>query len=165
MKSLFEGTAARTIQGLILKKVNYENAIKLLEERYGKPQYIIPAYVEEMIQLPACARDKPYALRVFDRINVNLRGLDSMGIKSEQYGNFPISIVMTKLPPEICLGIARETDKEVWEIDELLAVIKKEVWAREATKCIKLGHSPVVKSSNTQISPHAVSPYCIHVCF
>ena len=56
---------------------------------------------------------------------------------------------MTELPPELRLCIARETDKEVWEIDELLAVIKKDIEAREATECIKLRHLPVVKNPNT----------------
>jgi len=37
------------------------------------------------------------------------------------------------------LRIARETDKQVWEIMELLAaIIKKEVEAREATEYVKI---------------------------
>jgi len=70
-----------------------------------------------------------YSDAVFDKINVNLRGLASLGINSEQYGSLLIPIVMTKLPSELRLPIAQETDKEVREIEELLAVIKKEVEA------------------------------------
>ena len=85
-----------------------------MEERYGKPQHIIATHMEEMIQLPACTGDKHSALMyVFDKINVNLRRLASLGIGSDQYGSFSIPIVMTKLPLEIRLRITRETDKEV----------------------------------------------------
>ena len=64
-----------------------------------------------------------------------------MGINSEQYGSLLIPIIMTKLPQDLRLRIARETDKEVWQIDELMTVIKKEVEAREATEFVKL-HQP-----------------------
>ena len=154
MNSLLEGAAARTIQGLTLNEANYTAAVQLLEERYGKPQHIISAHMEELVQLQVCTGDKASALRyVYDKINVNLRGLSSLGIESNQYGSLLIPIIMTKLPPELCLHIAREMDKEVWEIDELLAVIKKELEAREATELIKL-HTPVIENPNTHRNAH-----------
>ena len=64
-----------------------------------------------------------------------------MGIRSEQYGSLLIPIIMTRLPLELHLRIAYETDKEIWEIDELMTVIKREVEAREATEFVKL-HQP-----------------------
>ena len=59
-----------------------------------------------------------------------------MGICSEQYGSLLIPIITTKLPQELRLCIGHETEKEIWEIDELMTVIKREVEAREATKFI-----------------------------
>ena len=44
---------------------------------------------------------------------------------------------MSKLPNEIRLQIARKSTQDVWSIDELLDIIKKEVEAREATERIK----------------------------
>ena len=38
---------------------------------------------------------------------------------------------MSKLPNEISLKDAREINKDVWEIEELLQIIKQEVDARE----------------------------------
>ena len=142
LNSLLEGAAARTIQGLTLNEANYNSAIQLLQDRYEKPQHIISAHMEEIIKLPACSGEKLSALRyVYDKVNVNIRGLVSMGINSEQYGSLLIPIIMTKLPQNLRLRIARETDKEVWQIDELMTVIKKEVEAREATEFVKL-HQP-----------------------
>ena len=44
---------------------------------------------------------------------------------------------MSKLPNEIRLQIGRKSTQDVWSVDELLDIIKKEVEAREATKRIK----------------------------
>ena len=113
--------------------------MKLLQERFGKPQHIISAHMEELIKIPPCSGDRPAALRfVYDKINVNIRGLASMGIDSGQYGSLLIPVIMTKLPQDLRLCVARETDKEVWEIDELMSLLRKEVEAREATEMIKL---------------------------
>lgn len=55
--------------------------MKLLQERFGKPQYIISAHMEELIKIPPCSGYRPAALRlVYDKINVNIRGLTSMGV-------------------------------------------------------------------------------------
>ena len=77
-------------------------------------------------KLPACSGERPSALRyVYDKVNVNIRGLASMGVKSEQYGSLLIPKIMTKLPQDLRLHVACETDKEIWEIDELMAVNKE----------------------------------------
>ena len=58
-----------------------------------------------------------------------------MGIGSTKYGSPLIPIIMLQ---ERRLHIACEMDKEIWEIDELMTVIKREVEAREASECVKL---------------------------
>jgi len=94
---------------------------------------------KNMQELPVCSGDKPSSLRyVFDKINVNLRVLESLGIDSEQCGGLLVPITVTKLLNDLCLRIIRETDKQVWKVEELLAIIKREVEAREATEYVKL---------------------------
>ena len=74
--------------------------------------------MEELLKISPCVGDKPSSLRyVYDKINVNIRGLSAMGISSTQYGSLLIPIIMTKLTPELRLRIARETKKEVWEYE------------------------------------------------
>jgi len=60
-----------------------------------------------------------------------------MEISSAQYGSLFISIVMSKITPELWLCIARETKKNVWKNGELLDLIKQEVEAREASEQVK----------------------------
>lgn len=107
--------------------------------------------MEEIIMLFPCSGERPSALRyMYDKVNVNVRGLTAMGTGTEQYGSLLIPIIMTKLPQELRLCIARETDRDIWQMDELMAVINKKVEAQKATEAIKLhqlkhpvgGHSP-----------------------
>ena len=148
LKSLLEGPAYRCIQGLPITASNYEGAIELLQQRFGKPQQVISAHMEELLKLPACTNDKPSSLRyIFDKVNVHIRGLASMGVASKDYGSLLIPVIMTKLPSDLRLRIARETQQEVWNIDDLITVIKVEVEARETSEGVKLGTSRPIGQS------------------
>ena len=95
-KSLLEGPDHRTIQRLTLNERNYDFAVRLLQDRFGKLQHIINAHMEELLKLPEYTAEKSTSLRfVQNKINVNIRGPASLGIKSEQYGSLLISIIMT----------------------------------------------------------------------
>ena len=121
-----------------MNESNYASAIKLLRNRFGKPQLIISAHMEELLKLPACTTEKSTSLRfVYDKINVNIRGLDSLRIKAEQYGSLLIPIIMTKLPPDLRLCFTCDTDKDVWKIKELMELVKREVEAREMSEGVK----------------------------
>ena len=49
---------------------------------------------------------------MYDKINVNSRGLASMGIDSVQYESLLIPVIMTKLPQDLHMHVAHETDRE-----------------------------------------------------
>ena len=101
--SLLEGTAASSIQGLTLSESNYDWAIELLKERFGKPQQIIATHMDELLKIKACTSD---ALRqVYDKINIHVRGLNSLGIDSGQYGSLLIPVIMTKMSNDTRLRI------------------------------------------------------------
>lgn len=72
----------------------------------------------------------------------------SLGVTSDQYGSLFTPIIMSKLPSEIRLQIARNSKDSVWKIDELLNVIKIEVEVREA--------SEMTKTSEDRKSPQAL---------
>ncbi|XP_065051274.1 uncharacterized protein LOC135680947 [Rhopilema esculentum] len=132
LKSYLDGQAARAIEGLPMTEANYENALLILQDRFGKKQKIISKHMDELLKLPVCQNDKPAQLRyVYDTINVHVRGLQSLGISSDQYGSLLIPVIMSRVPKDISLQIARHTSKEIWSISELLMIIKHEVEARE----------------------------------
>ena len=104
LNALLEGSAARSIQGLSLSEANYTAAMEILKERFGRTQAIILAHMESLLQLPVCAGDRLSHLRlVYYKIKVNVRELESLGVRAEQYGSFLIPIIMAKLPSEVRL--------------------------------------------------------------
>ena len=69
--SLLEGNAARSIKGLTLTSANYDAAIEILQERFGKTQQIIAAHMDQILQIPACTECRTGQLRfAFDKISV-----------------------------------------------------------------------------------------------
>ena len=60
-----------------------------------------------------------------------------MGVSSNQYGSLFIPVIMSKLPHEIRVQVARNTAREVWDMSELLEVIRQEVEAREISEGVK----------------------------
>jgi hypothetical protein len=48
LQSLLEGNAARAIKGLTLTGANYDAAVKILQERFGKTQQSISAHMDEI---------------------------------------------------------------------------------------------------------------------
>ena len=60
-----------------------------------------------------------------------MRGLKSLGISAESYGNLLFSILINKLPQELRLIISREIRHEEWEIGQLMEIIEREIDAQE----------------------------------
>ena len=54
LNSLLEVQLTKPYKGLTLNQRNYDSAIRLLQDRYGKPQHIVSAHMEELLKLPSC---------------------------------------------------------------------------------------------------------------
>ena len=88
LRSLLEGAASRAIQGLALSSDNYDSAVEILEQRFGKTHQIISAHMEEILKLQPCLTDRPSSLRfLYDKLRVHVRGLSSLGVSSQEYGS------------------------------------------------------------------------------
>ena len=71
--------------------------------------------MDELLKIPSCVGEKSSQLRyVYDKVTIHVRGLESLGVTAEQYGSMLIPVVMSKLPTEIGVQIARLTSSEVW---------------------------------------------------
>ena len=75
---------------------------------------------------------------MYDKISVNVRGLESLGVSSSQYGSLLIPVIMSKLPQEVQIQVARNTAQEVWQMSDILDVIRQEVEAREISEGVKV---------------------------
>ena len=144
--SLLEGNALRAVKGLAITEDNYQSAVDILQERFGKTQQIISAHMDELLKLSPCVGEKSSQLRfVYDKVSVNVRGLEALGVKPDQYGSLLIPVIMSKLPGDVRLQIARNSVSDVWEIKELLGIIRREVEARELSEHIKADSERKIK--------------------
>lgn len=83
LRSLLEGAASQAIQGPALSSDNYDSAVEILEQRFGKTQQIISAHMEEILKLQPCLTDCPSCLQfLYDKLSVHVQGLSSLGVSS-----------------------------------------------------------------------------------
>ena len=133
--SLLDGPAKDVVAGLTRTNRNYKEAIDLLHERFGTKQQIISMHVDSLYRLPAvkAASDVAGLRALFDKTEVIVRSLGTVGIDTKFYGIFLIHTLMGKLPEEFRIIITRDLDSDTWTLEQLLEAFKKELRVRE--KC------------------------------
>ena len=95
-----------------------------LLQHFGWTQQIISAHMDELLKLPYCSDDKVTQLRaVYDKVSVNARWLEAIGVMADQYGSFLIPVIMGKLPADVWLQIGWVTTWAVWDVEEILQVV------------------------------------------
>ena len=152
--SLLEGEALRAIQGLPLTAENHKIAVDTLYDRFGKTQQVIAAQMDELLKLSACQSvDRIRHLRyIFDQLNIHVSGLEALGVNSQRYGSLLIPIIMSKVPADIRLIIARKTEQKVWEFQEILETLKAEMEARELSIRVKTNENFVPGENRRPLS-------------
>ena len=135
LKSLLEEKPLMSIKGLPLTSENYEVALDILKSRYGNKQVIISKHMDHLIKLPNISHSSnTKELRnLYDKIEINIKSLNSLGIDSDNYGPLLVPIILSRVPDDIQLIISRNCNKrgEVWNIKHILDILKQEVMARE----------------------------------
>ena len=131
--SRLERSAAEAISGLTLTASNYDEAIEILKGRFGNKQQIINRHMEILLNLDTVTShlNMRSLRKLHDTVESNVRSLKSLGVPRETYGGLLSSILMIKLPQEFRLVITREMGNDDWQLDQLLAIFKRELEARE----------------------------------
>ena len=102
-------TAADTIPDLQLTSSNYEQAIKLLTDRFASKQRIMSSYMNTLFKLSAEEiMDLTKFRYLFDQVESTIRSLQSVRITPESYESFVAPLFMSKLPNELRLDINKK---------------------------------------------------------
>ena len=135
LKSLLEDKPLNSIKGLPLTSENYEVALEVLKSRYGNKQVIISRHMDKLIKLPNISHSSNTKdLRnLYDKIEINIKSLNSLGIHSDNYGPLLVPIILSRVPDDIQLIISRNCNQrgEVWNLQHILEILRQEVRARE----------------------------------
>ena len=183
LRSLLEGDAAAVISGLSLTSSNYDEALKLLRDRYANKQVLIFSHIDQLLNLPTVtsSTDTSRLRDLYDQIEKNVRCLKNLDISSIHYGPILLQIIMKKIPDDIQLIVSRsmsatstDPDDDTWQIDELLKAFKCEIESREMCSFVGSSSSDVgysasslftgVKKSTEKYNTGGSSPSPAQVC-
>lgn len=106
LRSYLTGAAANVVAGLPLTEANYDNAIQLLHNRFGRKDLVINAHMTKLLNLnPVKNASDIKALRyLYDNCEIQIRSLASMGVVSDTYGSLLCPILMKLIPEEVTKG-------------------------------------------------------------
>ena len=119
LKAQLVGEAQQTIAGFPLTNSNYDQAIKLLKDRFGQPHKIVNAHMQALLEIPPPSEHLDSFRSFYDILETHIRGLACLGKSQESYGDLLIPIVLGKLPTEFRKNLAREHGTLDWTIDQL----------------------------------------------
>ena len=158
LRSLLQGPALDAVAGLTLTDANYNEAVQVLTSRFGNKQLIIDRYMDILLNLEAVVSDSNLrALRhLYDTVEAQIRGLNSMGVQSETYGALLSSVVLGKLPQEIRLLLSRGMGDGDRKLDDLMKLLLGELQARERVSASNLASGKGRESVIT--TPTAAAP-------
>ena len=133
LKGYLFGEAASCIQGLPLTASNYQEALRLLEDRFGNRTLIIAKHMNALLDLERVESSTMVKeLRnLLDKIVVNIRALNAYGISSQQFGPMLAPVLMKVLPNDIQLEVNRRLSNRDWSVDQLIDLLRAEVKTRE----------------------------------
>lgn len=131
LRTVIKGDAARCVEGLSLTAAHYTKAVELLKARFGRKELIVVSHVQSLLSLQVKANTTDALRTSLDRILADVRSLETLEIKGEQYGVFLTPIILAKLPEQMRMSWARQSKEKESDCDFLLDFIKDELESRE----------------------------------
>ncbi|KAH6931412.1 hypothetical protein HPB50_024380 [Hyalomma asiaticum] len=109
LKSLLSGEAEGAIAGLQATAECYADAIEILAQRFGNPTALIPHHMQGLIDLKpvTSARNVRELRRLFDDLQVHMRGLKALGVGEDSYKTMLYPLLLRALPQEMVLNYHR----------------------------------------------------------
>ena len=116
-----------------LTAANYGEAIDILTKRFGDKSQITAKHMEALMSIEAVTSNNnlPALRRLYDTLEVHIRGLQSLGVSQSSYGALLSPVILTKLPQETRIIISREVASDQWELGPILEALLAEIQARE----------------------------------
>lgn len=135
---------------------NYPKAINYLKSRFGNDKILVEVYVRELLKLVVnnVNNRKSTISTLYDKLQTQLRALESLGVTSDKYAAMLFPLVESALPDEILMAWQRsmnqlrnEDDNED-QLNLLLKFIRNEVDSEIRLKMARSGMSERIENSN-----------------
>ncbi|GFT12848.1 DUF1758 domain-containing protein [Trichonephila clavipes] len=151
LKSVVTSDAELAIRGLTLTSENYAKAIKILENRFGRKELIVDFHMNRLLNLtPVRKSFDVIALRnLYDQLEINIRGLESLEISPDSYSCLLFPIIMKAIPPDLALEYNKKHNETQSQITDSIAYLRSEVESRERTEFLVKPHDLELKNKNS----------------
>ena len=103
LQDLLEGSATVEIAGLTTTEANYDSAIDLLQKRFGDSQVIISGHHDALLKIPPfrSSKDIKELRNLHDKVEVHVRGLQSLNVPTSAYRSLLIPVLLGKIPERL----------------------------------------------------------------
>ena len=93
LKTFLNYSTSSCISGLNLKTENCDEAIKILEKRFGNKQIFISAFMQQFVSLPKTksANDKSGLRKLFVKVENRVRNLKTLSVDPDTYGSLLVT--------------------------------------------------------------------------
>ena len=138
LRSLLEGEAKQSIQGLSLTSQHYQSARQILTDRFGRKERIIFTHIQTLLNMPVmnkCSVSNLWKLN--DDLQAHTRSLEALGICGTQYGVILTPLILSRLPQDVRLEWSREGEGHESDLSYLLKFLEKEILRRERSQVFK----------------------------
>ena len=134
LKGLITCNTARAISGLPMTSQNYEKAIEILKERFGRNQVLINAHMESLSKISAPSADVQQLRKFYNSCESNIRALETLGVQTDSYGSLLIPILLKKLPEQLRCTIFRTNPQADCSLNDLRTALCHEIDTREKSQ-------------------------------
>lgn len=125
LQSCLRGEATQVLQSLEICEANYDEALKLLRERYENKRMLIHNHVRNLFEMSSVSRESHQNLRkLIDSVVRNLRALTSLGQPVDQWDTLIIYLISQKLDNHTRKEWEVLNNKDSPMLDELLNFLK-----------------------------------------
>ena len=116
-----------------MNATNYKEAIETLHDRYGNKQVLISAHMQKHDKLPRIksSNDINGLSKMYGKIEVCVRNLKALNIDIVTYGAILVPFLNGKLSEEIRMILSRNFQNNIWQLDDMLKILKREVKEKE----------------------------------
>lgn len=132
LKASLIGEAKDSITGIAITNLNYNVAIEILKNRFGRNQTVIHAHFLELFQLETVVNSHgPQLRQMFDVCEKHIRSLGALGVREDQFGMVFVPLILSKLPGDIVIELNRKNSCLDWTLRQLRKLLEGEILARE----------------------------------
>ena len=149
--------ATSCVAGLPTTSDNYQRAVDLLQDRFGKPHQVVRAHMQALMELSPCQPTATSLRKFYDTVECHIRGLAALGKTVDTFGDFLVPILLERLPGNTIETLTRAHGSADWSIDALRAALLQEITVLELKPTPTMGNLPAPAASTAMFHSSAAN--------